>query len=449
MERKEFNDIGSEIRNAVQDAIASMDFTDLPRQITDSVNDALNEIQSAIWETGSQGTSRGASQEASQRTSQSDKSAARRQADREQERAREAARQRAVRGEERARAAAAGKTQQTAAASGRTGQQTGQRQRAGVIASRPKGNVSSVLFTVFGSVLLGLGVLLALLFGTIAMTGDIVFGALLVILGLVITPVTGGGIWMLVKGATNRGRLERFRTYVSRIQDKNYLKISDLAAAVHKPEKFVVKDLKKMIELGMFPQGHISKEQNLFILDHATYAEYETMRQEVESKSRAMQAETREQQQLRETVERGQSYLAAIRKANDAIPGEEISDKLFRLEKAVDRIYVQIQKSPEKLPQLRRFQEYYLPTTLKLVETYREFDAQPIAGENITTAKKEIEESLDSINQAFDKLFDSLFADTAMDVSADISVLQTLLAQEGLTQETLKAEAQPQMRRTP
>lgn len=120
----------------------------------------------------------------------------------------------------------------------------------------------------------------------------------------------------------------------------------------------------------------------------------------------------------------------------------EISEKLFRLEKAVGRIYEQIQKSPEKLPELRRFQEYYLPTTLKLVETYREFDAQPIAGENITTAKREIEASLDTINLAFEKLFDSLFAETAMDVSADISVLHTLLAQEGLTGEAWKASAE-------
>ena len=105
----------------------------------------------------------------------------------------------------------------------------------------------------------------------------------------------------------------------------------------------------------------------------------------------------------------------------------------------MSRIYAQIQKSPDKLSELRRFQEYYLPTTLKLVETYREFDAQPIAGENINTAKTEIEASLDTINQAFEKLFDSLFAETAMDVSADISVLQTLLAQEGLTEEAWKA----------
>ena len=70
-------------------------------------------------------------------------------------------------------------------------------------------------------------------------------------------------------------------------------------------------------------------------------------------------------------------------------------------------------------------------------QTYREFDGQPIAGDNIRTAKAEIEASLETIILAFDKLFDSLFAETAMDVATDISVLQTLLAQEGLTQDGL------------
>ncbi len=83
--------------------------------------------------------------------------------------------------------------------------------------------------------------------------------------------------------------------------------------------------------------------------------------------------------------------------------------------------------------------EYYLPTTLKLLEAYKEFDRQPVQGENITTAKKEIEKTLDTINLAFENLLDDLFEDAAMDVSTDISVLNTMLAQEGLTENNLKS----------
>ena len=82
--------------------------------------------------------------------------------------------------------------------------------------------------------------------------------------------------------------------------------------------------------------------------------------------------------------------------------------------------------------------EYYLPTTVKLLEAYEEMDAQPVGGTNIQTAKKEIEDTLDTLNVAFEKLLDELFQDTAWDISTDISVLHTMLAQEGLKDDGLK-----------
>ena len=82
--------------------------------------------------------------------------------------------------------------------------------------------------------------------------------------------------------------------------------------------------------------------------------------------------------------------------------------------------------------------EYYLPTTVKLLEAYQEMEAQPVAGENIRSSKKEIEATLETLNAAFEKLLDGMFQETAWDVSSDISVLQTLLAQEGLTDDGLR-----------
>ena len=84
--------------------------------------------------------------------------------------------------------------------------------------------------------------------------------------------------------------------------------------------------------------------------------------------------------------------------------------------------------------------DYYLPTTVKLLDAYEELDRQPVQGENIRNGKQEIEKTLDTLNLAFEKLLDSLFEDTAWDVATDISVLQTMLAQEGLTEQKLKAE---------
>ena len=136
---------------------------------------------------------------------------------------------------------------------------------------------------------------------------------------------------------------------------------------------------------------------------------------------------------LAAAVKEGNGYLQQIRSANDALPGDVISKKLDRLEDITARIFVCVRKHPEKLPDIRRFMRYYMPTTLKLVNSYEEFESQPVQGENITKAKGEIEQALDTINMAFENLLDTLFADDAFDISADISTLETMLKQEGLT----------------
>ena len=142
--------------------------------------------------------------------------------------------------------------------------------------------------------------------------------------------------------------------------------------------------------------------------------------------------------EVRKVIEQGDAYVNKIRECNDAIPGEVISAKIDHMELLVDRIFDRVEQKPEMVGDIRKMMEYYLPTTIKLLETYAEMDAQPVGGENIQSTKKEIEESLDTINVAFEKLLDSLFQDTAWDVSSDISVLKTMLAQEGLNDDGLK-----------
>ena len=103
------------------------------------------------------------------------------------------------------------------------------------------------------------------------------------------------------------------------------------------------------------------------------------------------------------------------------------------MEKTAAAIFHYVGEHPHKLPEIRRFLSYYLPTTLKLLEAYKKFNDQPMPTEQQQETKKEIEDTLDTINAAFEKLLDDLFQTTAWDISSDISVLQTMLAQEGLT----------------
>ena len=138
-------------------------------------------------------------------------------------------------------------------------------------------------------------------------------------------------------------------------------------------------------------------------------------------------------EESRQLLKEGRSYIQHIRECNDAIPGEEISAKLYRLEEIMTRIFNQVEKQPQLAADLRKFMNYYLPTTAKLVEAYKELDAQPVEGENISRTKKEIEETLDTINEAFEKLLDSFFEEKAWDISSDINVMKSMLKQDGMT----------------
>ena len=141
--------------------------------------------------------------------------------------------------------------------------------------------------------------------------------------------------------------------------------------------------------------------------------------------------------QVREVLEKGDAFVKQIRYCNDLIPGEEISRKIYRMENIVQKIFERAEAHPEIIPDLKKLMDYYLPMTVKLLNAYADMDRQPVQGETIQSSKREIEETLDTLNTAFEKLLDSVFKETALDVSSDISVLQTLLAQEGLTDDGL------------
>jgi 5-bromo-4-chloroindolyl phosphate hydrolysis protein len=138
---------------------------------------------------------------------------------------------------------------------------------------------------------------------------------------------------------------------------------------------------------------------------------------------------------VQEVLDRGNDYLRQIKKSNEAIPGEEISAKISRMELIIQKIFQRAETHPEIIPDLKHLMDYYLPMTIKLLKAYEDMDSQPVEGENIQNSKKEIEDTIDTLNIAFEKLLDSVFKDTAWDVSSDISVLNTILAQEGLTED--------------
>ena len=124
--------------------------------------------------------------------------------------------------------------------------------------------------------------------------------------------------------------------------------------------------------------------------------------------------------------------LSEMRRLNDAIVDEKISAQIDHLEDVTGKIIDQVVSQPKKLSQIRRFMDYYLPTTLKILNAYDRMDSTGIAGDNISTTKAKVERMMDTITQAFDKQLDALFGEEALDISTDITVMENLLAQEGL-----------------
>lgn len=238
----------------------------------------------------------------------------------------------------------------------------------------------------------------------------------------------------------------RFRQYVSVLRDREFCDIKEIASATGRDVRKVLKDVKKMITKGWFCQGHLDEKESCLMVSEHAWNQYTALMEDMKQRKaeeQATQKKMREEYdrlspEVQKIVQAGDEYVRRIKAANDAIPGEVISAKISRMELLVDRIFDRVEQNPDSVNDMRRMMDYYLPTTMKLLEAYEELDAQPVQGENIISSKKEIEDTIDTLNIAFEKLLDSLFQDTAWDVSSDISVLHTMLAQEGLTEDGLK-----------
>lgn len=305
------------------------------------------------------------------------------------------------------------------------------------VSRNPAGKVSGVLCTVFGALGLGMFGLPAFVLLISMLTGDPVAG---LDATASMSVLTAGSGFLLGKGIGLRARVKRFYRYLRIINNRTYCDTREIISSQARDAKLVMKDLKAMIRLNMFREGHLDETGSTLMLTDSTYQEYlrtKNLREQealLQRQEQEMIAEDPQLAALKEAVEEGRRNVELIRKANEEIAGEEVSKKLHRLEDVTRKIFEHIQSHPQNLSDIRKFMSYYLPTTLKLVHVYCELEKQPVNGENIVNAKADIERTLDTINVAFENLLDDLFEETAMDVSTDISVLETMLAQEGLTE---------------
>ena len=139
-------------------------------------------------------------------------------------------------------------------------------------------------------------------------------------------------------------------------------------------------------------------------------------------------------------VEKGQEMLAQIRRENDLIPDARLSERMAQLDDVADRIFRTVAEKPQKAPQIRRFMDYYLPTTLKMLAGYRKMDERQLSGGEAEKTRAQIQEAMDMVVGAFEKQLNTLYQDDMMDISTDIDVLETLLRQDGLVGSGLRED---------
>lgn len=247
----------------------------------------------------------------------------------------------------------------------------------------------------------------------------------------------GIGISQIKDGKNYLYRCDRYLKYMKVLEDKKYASIEDLASKVAKNVKTVVSDIEFMIQQNWFLEGHLDHNKSQFMLTDQVYEQYKLLEQgrairEQEEKEKQEKENDPKARELAKLLEEGDAYVKQIHSLNDAILGAEISDQLYKIEDVVASIFELVKRKPEKMQELRKLMQYYLPMTIKVVTSYRDFENERIPSQQLDDSKQEIEQTLDKVYIAFVKLREKLFREDVLDVSTDLDVLEAMMSQEGL-----------------
>ncbi len=349
---------------------------------------------------------------------------------------------------------------------------------------RWRGRISGILMSMVGA--LGTSVFGMFTFLMLTMSIIVIDGSAGWLITLLLALITGGFGLLLWGGVSRYGRNHRLKLYLDEIKKvgRPYCEVGRLGRAAGRGENFAKKDLKKILELGMLPDARMDDKGTYLMMDAETYHQYQMSQESLRARQEQERlAKQREEEMAREAkraekarkarkdgdvqntrdaqakaapgagsgtndavqndsgdaavnaaIARGEEQMETLDQLRQSLPAGEMTDKLIRLDRVLERLFATLRKYPDQLDELERFMEYYLPTTVKLVTAYSEFASVEFPGDNINNAKKEIEETMDTINGAFEKLLDDMYEDTAFDVMTDASVLQTILKREGLTE---------------
>ena len=234
--------------------------------------------------------------------------------------------------------------------------------------------------------------------------------------------MTVGGGAMFYSGLSMDRQLKRHAKYLSVMGDREAVSVEELSRVLGYPKKRVEKDLQKMIDKGYFGgKAYLNMELGYLFRSGQADAAFQKQRREAAA------------QAPKEAEEGYSGILRNIRRANDRIADPVLSAKIDRLEDITARIFKAVREDPKKRDKIGTFLNYYLPTTQKLLDSYAQFEAAGVEGENLRQAKARIERTMDSIVAGFEHQLDELYKADAMDVDSDIRVMETMLHRDTAT----------------
>ena len=228
-----------------------------------------------------------------------------------------------------------------------------------------------------------------------------------------------GGVAMLVAGQRMKRRSARIARYLAVMGERGYISVEELCTVTGKSRKKIESDLNYMVEKGLLGTGaYLDSGRGIFFRSADAFADY------------ANETAKKENVTPKEANEGYAGALRAIRSANDRIADPVLSEKIDHLETVAGKIFREVEEHPEKQQQAATFLNYYLPTTLKLLDSYAKFEEAGIEGENLSRAQERIEETMDALIKGFDKQLDDLYRSEAMDIDSDIRVMENMLRRD-------------------
>ena len=274
------------------------------------------------------------------------------------------------------------------------------------------------------------------------------------LLGTIVLAIPCG--YKCVKNAYRRSLAKRFSGYARAIGMRERITVHELTVAVQGNPDSVKRDLQKMIDMGWFGEDAFLNmgEGTLFVPIRRTFREtwqdalknlFREMRRDGVNESskqteppRKPAAEPEPAPAPKKTahdsyIEEMERTLAQLNDLNEKIADEAVSARIDRIGMLTAGIFRVVIENPKRESDVRRFMNYYLPTTLKLLKAYDLLEDDGVQSQSIIESRQKIERVLDKLIEAFEQLYERLHTAETLDLDADVEVLETMMAGDGLS----------------